>query len=222
VVATAPGFEEVRIFTTAPSVPVANPHQWKPPSFALALEDGGAVGVSTGGVNPVPPSAAAAAIAAARSAHALQRARFPGDLADAYDAQQTIIAANTLYTPYEGWVTPVTRGWTRGGTGYVVFPWDTLFLAWMAALEPSSRDIAYANVLAVVQGRTQRGFPPNYHAATHDIGSRSEPQIGALITLEIYRRFGEAWLVDKLFDTLLGWEEWVWRERLGGGTHQAP
>jgi hypothetical protein len=218
VVATAPGFEAVRIYASAASVPVAKPTT--APFFALALGDGGAVAVSTGA--PVAPADAAAAIAAARAAHAAQRARFPGDLADAYDAQQTIIAANTLYTPYEGLVTPVSRGWTRGGVGYVVFPWDTLFLAWMASLEPASKDVAYSNIIAVVQGRTQRGFTPNYHAGTHDITSHSEPQIGAQVALEVYLRFREVWLVEKLFDTLLGWAEWVWTQRVGAGSAPGP
>ena len=219
VVATAPGFDAVRIYASAATVPVAKP-QWKSPYFALALENGGAVSVTTGA--PVQPSSVAAAIAVSRAAHAAQRARFPGDLADAYDAQQTMIAANTFFTPYEGLVTPVARDWTRGRTGYVIFPWDTLFLAWMASLEPTSKDISYANLIAVVQGRTQRGFPGNYHAATHDLASRSEPQIGAQITLEIYKRYGEAWIVEKVFRTLLGWQEWVWTQRMGGGAAAGP
>ena len=220
VVATAPGFPDIHIFASAASVPVANPPS-PTPYFALALVDGGAVALSTGG--PVAPAAAAAAIAAARAAHAAQRARFPGDLADAYDAQQTIIAANTIFTPYEGGlVTPVTRAWTRGGTGYVLFPWDSLFLAWTASLEPASKDISYSNLIAVLQGRTQLGAPPGYHAGSHDTSDRSECQLGATLTLEIYERFGDAWLVEKLFDTLLGWAEWVWTQRMGAGSARGP
>ena len=219
VTASAPGFSAVEIFASNASVSVVNPPAHAP-YFALALADGGAAAVSTGA--PVAPAAAAAAIGAARAAHAAKRARFPGDLADAYDAQQTIVAANSLYTPYEGVVTPVSRGWARGGTGYVLFPWDNLFLAWMAGIEPEARDICYSNLIAVLQGRTQGGYPPNYHAATHDTNDRSEPQLGAQLTLEIYKRYGDAWLVEKLFATLLGWAEWVWTQRLGAGSAAGP
>jgi len=208
--ATAPGFAgAVDVFAAAPSVPVHG--AGAAPYFALPLEDGGATGLSTGA--PVPVAEMAANVAAAAAAHAARRARFPGDLADAYDAQQSIIAANTIFTPWEGVVTPVSRGWSRGGTDYVLFCWDNLFLAWMASLEADSRDIAYSNLIAIVQARTMFGFVPNYHAGSHDTTDRSEPQIGALITLEIYRRWGDAWLVEKLFDSLLGWARWVWTYR---------
>jgi putative isomerase len=218
VIASAPGFDDTHIFSSCTSVAVHNPPAG--PFFALALSDGGAVGVSTGA--PVATGVMAAAIAVARTAHAATRARFPGDLADAYDAQQTVIAANTLFTPYEGLVTPVTRSWQRGNTGYVLFPWDNLFLAWMASLEPSSKDIAYGNLIAVVQSRTMMGHPANYHAGTHDTSDRSECQLGATLALEVYRRFGEAWLVEKLFASLLGWQQWVWDARMGAGSAHGP
>ena len=63
---------------------------------------------------------------------------------------------------------------------------------------------------------------PGYHAGTHDTIDRSEPQLGATFTLEIYQRYGEAWLVEKLFDTLLGWAEWVWTQRMGAGSAHGP
>jgi len=219
VIAYPPGFDPVHIFATTDSVPVVKPPVQEP-YFALALVDGVSTGVSTG--SQVSPAAMRLAIAAARAAHQAQRARFPGDLADAYDAEQSILAFNTMFNPYEGVVTPVSRGWARGGTGYVMFDWDNLFLAWMASFEPSSKDISYSNLIQVIQGRTQAGFVPNYHAGTHDTDDRSEPQLGAQLTLEVYRRYGDAWLVEKLFDTLLGWADWVWTQRLGAGKAPGP
>lgn len=118
-VAIAPGFDDVHIYATAASVPVVNP-QASQPYFALPLVDGGAVGRSTGGTSPAPPSIMATAIGVARADHAAHRARFPGDFSDAYDAQQTIIASNTQYTPFEGLMTPVSRVGT--GRGVRHFP----------------------------------------------------------------------------------------------------
>ena len=206
--ATAPGFPDTDVFAAAPSVAFPNSSG---AYFALALEPGGVTGLSSGA--PVPIADMATNIAAASAAHAARRARFPGDLADAYDAQQSIIAANTIFSPWEGVVTPVSRGWRRGGTDYVLFCWDNLFLAWMASIDADSKDIAYSNLIQIVLSRTMFGFVPNYHAGTHDTTDRSEPQIGALITLEVYKRWGDAWLVEKLFTSLLGWAEWVWTAR---------
>jgi hypothetical protein len=208
--ASAPGFAvDTDVFAASPSVPFPNSSD---AFFALPLVSGGETGLSTGA--PVAVADMAANIAAAGAAHAARRARFPGDLSDAYDAQQSIIAFNTIYTPYEGVVTPVSRGWARGGTDYVLFDWDNILLSWMASLEEDSKDICYSNLVQIVLARTMFGFVPNYHAGTHDTTDRSEPQIGAIFTLEIYRRWGDAWLVERLFDALLGWQEWIWTHRL--------
>jgi hypothetical protein len=83
----------------------------------------------------------------------------------------------------------------------------------MASLEAASLDIAYSNLIQVVQSRTVYGFVPNYHSGTHDSGDRSEPQLGAQLTLLVYARWKEDWVVQTLFDTLYGWQEWVWSFR---------
>ena len=83
----------------------------------------------------------------------------------------------------------------------------------MASLEAASLDIAYSNLIQVVQSRTVYGFVPNYHSGTHDSGDRSEPQLGAQLTLLVYARWKEDWVVQTLFDTLYGWQEWVWGRR---------
>lgn len=77
----------------------------------------------------------------------------------------------------------------------------------MASFEASSKDICYSNLIAVLQGRTQARFIPGYHAGSHDTNDRSEPQLGAQLALEIYNRYNEIWIIEKLFDTLLGWAE---------------
>ena len=66
-----------------------------------------------------------------------------------------------MYTPYEGVVTPVSRGWDFG-SGYVLFDWDNFLLAFMASLEAESLDISYSNLIQTTQMRTMEGFVPNF------------------------------------------------------------
>jgi hypothetical protein len=60
-----------------------------------------------------------AAIAAARAVVQASFAKY-GDLADIYEAMASLLAWNTMFTPVEGVVTPVSRGWDFGA-GYVIF-----------------------------------------------------------------------------------------------------
>lgn len=117
------GLPPIDVFTAAPPVPFNG----SAPSggglrLALALAAGGVTGYSTGAA--VPLASMAATIAQARAAHQAGVARYgpSADLMDAYDAQQSVIAWNTMFTPYEGVVTPVSRGWDHGA-GYVLFDW---------------------------------------------------------------------------------------------------
>jgi DMSO reductase anchor subunit len=94
-------------------------------SVYLALPLAGVVGYATdGGVQPIAQiqaNIAAAAIAANATAAVY------GDLGEVYEALSSVLQWNTCYSPYEGVVTPVSRGWDFGA-GYVLFDWDNLFL----------------------------------------------------------------------------------------------
>ena len=82
--------------------------------IALPLADGGVVGYATGyAAQPPPIAAMQAAIAAARAIVLASFAKY-GDLADIYEAMASILAWNTMFTPVEGVVTPVSRGWDFG------------------------------------------------------------------------------------------------------------
>jgi hypothetical protein len=117
------GLPTTDVFTAAPPVPFnGTAPRGGGLRLALALAAGSVTGYSTGAA--VPLAAMAATIAQARAAHQASAARFgpSPDLMDAYDAQQSVIAWNTMFTPYEGVVTPVSRGWDHGA-GYVLFDW---------------------------------------------------------------------------------------------------
>lgn len=118
--ATLPGFPDVTAHAVgaAPAPFPGEPHAW-----ALPLGGGAAVGYCTGPV-AVAPAAMADAIAAAGARAAAIADKHGAAVADVYQPIQTIISWNTMFTPYEGVVTPVSRGWDFG-SGYVLFgQWD--------------------------------------------------------------------------------------------------
>jgi hypothetical protein len=125
-----------------------------------------------------------------------------------YSAIQTCLAWDTIYDPAaERVISPVSRIWSIGHGGWVLFDWDTYFAAWLAA--PDDKDLAYANAVEITREKTESGFIPNFSYATGGKSrDRSQPPVGALTVLELYRRFGDLWLVEMLFDDLLAWNRW--------------
>ena len=95
------------------------------PTLALALSDGGPpVGVYAGGDPSAPaPSvaSAAAAVAAAAAATAAAQAAEFGALAGLWEGTASVIAWNSIFTPYEGVVTPVSHNWDIWRVGYILF-----------------------------------------------------------------------------------------------------
>ena len=46
-----------------------------------------------------------------------------------------------------------------------------------------------------------------------------EPPIGAAVLLALYRRYGDLWLVELLFNDLLRWNDWFLEERTCDATN---
>ena len=170
-----------------------------------------AVAVSTG--RPMPAEAVRARLAAAYE-HAMETPRAYGALSEAYTAMRTAYAWNTIYDPENRRLcSPVSRIWNINWGGYVLFDWDTYFCALMAA--PESKDLAYANAFAITREVTERGFIPNFGAAGDNKSrDRSQPPVGSLTFRELYRRFGERWILEESFDTLLSWNRWFAENRM--------
>jgi putative isomerase len=193
-------------------------------NFALSLDPNGSnssqCGYTTGSARSVPEISSAVAAASARQAAALTKW---GNLTDVYVPQVTIIAWNTMYTPYEGVITPVSRGWSFGSgyANYVLFDWDGFFLVYMASLEEESLDIAISNLIQNCLMRTIEGFVPNFAAGFSVSYDRTEPQIGAYVALQVYNKWGDeklGWVVDRIIDSLFEWNTWVWNRRRGEGS----
>ena len=127
------------------------------------------------------------------------------------DAIQTTLGWDTIYEPEKMRViSPVSRVWSVGWGGYVLFDWDTFFAATMAGI--GDKDLAYANALETLYEETPQGFVPNYaRAGNWKSFDRSEPPVGAITVLGLYRQFHDRWFLDAAFEPLLKWNRW-WAE----------
>jgi len=104
-------------------------------------------------------------------------------------------------------ISPVSRVWSVGWGGYVLFDWDTFFAATMAGI--GDKDLAYANALKILREETPQGFVPNFaRAGNWKSSDRSEPPVGAITVLGLYRQFHERWFLQEAFDPLLRWNRW--------------
>ena len=163
------------------------------------------VGISTG--KPRTMDEIRAAIEAQHRAY-MRSIGSDSQQAAVLDAIQTTLGWDTIYEPRRGRViTPVSRIWNLNWGGYVLFDWDTFFAADMAAV--GSRDLAYANVLEVLNGATTESFVPNYaRAGNWKSSDRSEPPVGSITVLALYRQFHDRWLLEDSFERLLRWNRW--------------
>jgi putative isomerase len=134
------------------------------------------------------------------------------------DAVQTTLGWDTIYEPEGGRViSPVSRSWSVGWGGYVLFDWDNFFAATLAAI--GDRDLAYANAIETLREATPAGFVGNYaRAGGWKSFDRSEPPVGAITVLGLYRKFHERWLLEETFAPLLTWNRW-WQEKRSAGTY---
>ena len=112
-----------------------------------------------------------------------------GDHAPVADAIQTVMGWDTIYEPSgHRVISPVSRIWSVGWGGYVLFDWDTFFAATLAGV--GDRDLAYANAIEICREATQQGFVPNYvRAGGWKSADRSEPPVGAITLLGLYENF---------------------------------
>ena len=76
------------------------------------------------------------------------------------------------------------------------------------------KSIAYSNIFQVVKSKTAAGFIPNYAAGGKKSQDRTEPSVGAKVVLELYRKFGDKWMIEVVFHDLLDWHNWVLRKRI--------
>ncbi len=142
-----------------------------------------------------------------------QRIARYGAQAPSFQAMQTILAWNTIYdAPNHRVITPVSRNWSHGWGGFVLFDWDTYFASYMLSL--FNKDLAYANAIEITKSITTDGFIPNYQAPFGNTSwDRSQPPIGSTVILKIYNRYKEKWFLQEVYDELLAWNRWWVKNR---------
>lgn len=176
----------------------------------------GAVGLSSTGRSLAEVRST---VAAARSEEERRLRQRYGDRAESASAVNAAVMWTLVYTPAEnGPLLPVSRSWNFAACpatsdwSYVIFDWDNFFASLLAGLEDKS--VAYSNLFQVVKSKTSAGFIPNFAAGGVRAEDRSEPPVGAKVVLELFRKFGDKWMVEVVFDDLLDWSDWFMRTRL--------
>ncbi|MDX2968992.1 MGH1-like glycoside hydrolase domain-containing protein [Kribbella solani] len=217
----ATGDRVVEVFTTGehvddPYCDIDGPY--------LAVDLSRVVGVSTGRVRSLTEIAAIVASAAADLGAASSEppaqhheTAKQDEIAQHHEIVRDAISWNTIYEPAKARViTTVSRLWNVGKRGgYALFCWDAFFNALLAA--PNSKPIAYLNVVEMLRARTPDGFVPNVEQGTgRKTYDGSQPPVGSLTVLELYRRFGDRWFLAETFEALLSWNRWWWRVRRDG------
>ena len=123
-------------------------------------------------------------------------------------AIETTLGWDTIYDPENKRViSPITRVWSVDWGGWVLADWDNFFAATLAGV--GDRDLAYANVMALLEEETAQGFVPNY--ARPDgwkSFDRSEPPVGAITVLGLYSKYRDRWFLEDAFGPLLKWNRW--------------
>jgi len=178
-----------------------------------------------------------AALITRRAQHHHHRTQFV-KFGEVYEAVQTPIAWNTIYDPAaDRVISPASRLESLSAGGWALHGWQTFFAALMAAVE--GKDLAYANAIEMVNemvwehdadepaSGVKLGFVPS-SSSTFGIVTQdcSHPPIGSYVFLDLYRRFGEKWPLEMVFDSLLAWNRW-WADRrdndglLAWGCHSA-
>jgi putative isomerase len=141
----------------------------------------------------------------------LQSIAATGQTSPIVDAIETTLGWDTIYEPRrQRVVSPVSRVWSVSWGGYVIFDWDTFFAATMASV--GDRDLAYADAIETLHESTPEGFVPNYaRAGGWDSFDRSEPPVGSITVLGLYKKFNDRWFLEEAFEPLLRWNRW-WTE----------
>lgn len=139
-----------------------------------------------------------------------------GEDAWMYQALECAIAWDTIYdSKYNRVISPVSRLWSIGSGGYVLFCWDTYFAGIMASA--GCKELAYSNVIEISNEHTKAGFVPNLAYGTGQKSEdRSQPPVGAAMLLELYKKYQDKWIVEQLYPGMLKWNGWFLENRSTG------
>ena len=145
-----------------------------------------------------------------------KRQQEAGELKWAMQALECAMSWDTIYDANRNRViSPVSRLWSIRKGGYVLFCWDNFFAGYLAGFV--GRELAYSNVIEIVNERTDRGFIPNMSCGNgQKTLDRSQPPVGSRMVLELYRKYRDRWLVGLLYPALFEWNTWFYENRRSG------
>ncbi len=195
------------VFTSVPTVEAHHTYSLSP-YIAVTLDQ--PVVVST---RPCTVEEAEALYAANLAQLNAENAAF-GVHTEAYAAMKSCLAWDTVYEcEHDRVCSPVSRNWCMLWGGYVLFDWDTYFGAMLASLE--NKELAQLNAIAITDEITPDGFIPNYGSAhgakTFD---RTQPPVGSLACMEIYKKYPENWFLEHVFPAFISWNRWFEKNRM--------
>lgn len=136
------------------------------------------------------------------------------DARELYQAIACAVSWDTIYDPsQERVISPVSRLWSIGSGGYVLFCWDNYFASFLASF--GNKELAYSNMIEITRERTEDGFVPNFSYGTgQKSADRSQPPVGSTMLVELYRRYRELWIVELLYPMLYEWNSWFLENRM--------
>lgn len=140
-----------------------------------------------------------------------------GKNSEIYLAMNSIMAWNTIYEPEKEQIcAPVSRVWNVQRGGYALFCWDMYLSAIMCMHE--NPELAMANIIAMTNEKTRLGFVPNVAAADgYKSYDKSQPPVGSLAVLELYKCWRNLDFTGQVFDDLLAWNRWWEKYRMTAG-----
>ena len=132
---------------------------------------------------------------------------------ETYTAMKSCLAWNSIYDPeWDRIISPVSRLWNIDWGGYVLFHWDSFYAALMASVD--CPELAWLNAIAIMNERTEKGFIPNFGASfDYKTRDRSQPPVGSMVVMEIYKRWGGKWFLEELYDKFMKQNQWFFENR---------
>lgn len=199
---------ERRVYTTG--TPMQDPNIPVQTAYLSVVLDG-PVAFSTGKKREL--SEVQALLRARKAAYREKNAKY-GTLQELYEAMECALSWDTIYdAKNDRVVSPVSRLWSIGSGGYVLFCWDNFFAGFMASL--GNPQLAYSNLREILNEQTADGFVPNFAYATGQVSAdRSQPPVGSTMLLETYRVLGKTWIIEEMYDDLLRWNRWFAEHRM--------
>ena len=78
-----------------------------------------------------------------------------------------------------------------------------------------NKELAYCNALAITRTITDKGFVPNFSCQnSFKSYDRSQPPVGSMCALMLYKKYEEKWFLREMYSDLLRWNQWFIEHRV--------